>query len=289
KSSRGHSSSKAHNSSSTAAAPVPTWPPVSFLFIVNELPTNDDQEAPGSVETQFANGRWRPPVEMAGYFPQTPGSVYRWFNGVVSLAEGYQWVARPIGNPVSAHGTIVANRPQPQMWPNFYRAATVFFCNRFDQFFTARGDASTRDMRAEGPEDGWHPLAFQHENGISRADHAGSHEHLAVRSASWINQLLPNAYRRESSHGSNQGGLGGLLPIVIALIAFSCNGRDDLYRVLLHDRAWVGNTWTPHARATGRISRRGLVCTVFLDPDNTQGSTYETVQAVEEGNVPIFW
>jgi hypothetical protein len=181
--------------------------------------------------------------------------VYRWSNGVVSLAEGYHWVARPIGNPVYANGTIFATGPQGTVWPGYYRAATVFFCNRFDQFFTARGDAGTRDIvTAEEPEDWWHPLAFRHENNISRVDHAGSHEHLAVRSASWINQLLPNAYRRESTHGPNQGGLAGLLPIVIALIAFSCIGHDELYRVLLDDRAWVGNNWNFHIRETGRKS-----------------------------------
>ncbi|TVY34525.1 hypothetical protein LOCC1_G007808, partial [Lachnellula occidentalis] len=287
KSSRGrHSSSRAHSFSSTAAAPVPTWPPVSFLFIVNELPTNDDPEFPGSVEARLVNGRWLPPEVMAGYSPQTPGHVYRWFNGVVSLAEGYQWVARPIGNPVPAQGTIFANGTQGPVWPTYYSAATVFFCNPFDQFFTARGDASTRDMSS--PEDWWQPLGFRHDNSISRADHAGDYEHLAVRSASWINQLVPSAYRRQSNHGSNQGGLGGLLPIVIALIAFSCTDHDELYRVLIHDRAWAGNVWTPHERNTGRISRRGLVCTVFLDPENTQGSTNETVEAVEEGNIPIF-
>jgi len=163
--------------------------------------------------------------------------------------------SRSIGNPVYANGIICATGPGGTVWPGYYRAATVFFCNRFDQSFTARGDAGTRDITtASEPEDLYQPLSFRHENNISRVDHAGTHEHLAVRNASWINQLLPNAYRQESNHGPNQGGLAGLLPIVIALIAFSCADDHELYRVLLTSRAWVGNTWHPHGRETGRKS-----------------------------------
>jgi hypothetical protein len=73
-----------------------------------------------------------------------------------------------------------------------------------------------------------------------------------VREASWIEQLLPNTYRRHTKEGPANGGLAGLLPIVIALIAFSCRNRYNLYRVLIDDRSWRGHRWVPHQRETGR-------------------------------------
>ena len=231
-----------------------TSPSRSFLFIVNELPTNDDPDVAGSVPPRIWDQRYYPPEVAQGFLPQIPGHVYRWKDGVVTFAPGYVWFAQQVGNPPYAQGTIYANSIDGGIWPSYYRAATVFFCNHFAKFYTTRGDASTRDISAPetGPEDMWQPLLFLHENNVSFVQHTGEEEFLAVRHASWIEQLFSNTYRRHSRGGPVEGGLAGLLPIVIALIAFSCLDRDELYHALITDRAWRGHRWVPHRRETGR-------------------------------------
>ena len=36
------------------------------------------------------------------------------------------------------------------------------------------------------------------------------------------------------------------------------------------------------------IERRGMVVTVFCDPENPVGSTFEAIHNIEDGDVPIF-
>ncbi|KAG9236535.1 hypothetical protein BJ875DRAFT_222616 [Amylocarpus encephaloides] len=283
-SSKGGRGSKAQGSSS---APTPTQP-TSFLFIVNELETNDNPEHEGSVETRFVDGRWRPPIVSLGFFAQAPGRVFRWYNGTVYDASEYRWNASHYDTPEKADGAIYKRTISGAAeWPVYYRAATVFYCNRFDLFFTARGDASARDIVNGPPEDAWHPLTFHHCNRISQVDHVGAHEHLYVREADWINQLLPNSYRRETAT-SHSGGLAGNLAILISLVAFSCANDDDLYYVLVNDQSWAGHQWRRHNGQSGRTSRRGVVTTVYLDPDNPEGSTPERLRSFEWGSRPVF-
>jgi hypothetical protein len=226
-------------------------PPVSFLFIVNELPTNDDPDDRGSISPRRVHGRWHPPEWAQGFLAQRPGNVYRWTDGNITLASNYAWDPRPVDG--YANGAIWATTTTDDIvWPRYYRAATVFYCNNFDKFFTTQGDASTRDIATADPEYQWQPLTFLHQNNNSHVEYAGDQEHLAVTEASWINQLMPNVYRRdESIEGPNFGGLSGILSIVIALVAFSCRAQD-LDNVLRTQRAWRGRRWVPHNRRSGR-------------------------------------
>jgi hypothetical protein len=276
--------------------PEPEIPPLlttSFLFVVNELPTNDNPATPGSIPARYVNGRWHPPVTIRGFFAQVPGHVYRWNDGAVSLADEYEWTARPIvdyaGAPF-ANGTIIGRDSEGQfISPTYFRAATVFYCNHFDKFVTTRGDAGTREMAiSDDAGDWWQPLSFFHDRDISYINHAGDQEFLAVRNATWIEQLLPRVYRRRQHGGPAQGGLAGLLPIIIALVAFSCTNMVELYRILIEDKAWSGHRWRPHERESGRFEGRGMVVTVFLDPQNPHGSTMERVHEIEDGRTPIF-
>ncbi|EPE34241.1 hypothetical protein GLAREA_07254 [Glarea lozoyensis ATCC 20868] len=277
-------SSKAQGSSSR---PTPSSPPVSFLFIVNELPTNDNPEHEGSVEALYVDGRWRPPVDIRGFFAQEPGAVYRWKDGTITRASEFGWSTQQLGQPPYADGTIFRTYNGFTDYPTYYRAATVFYCNRFDLFFTARGDASVRNIRTCDPEEGWHPLTFHHDGRITRAEHAGDQAHTRVREADWITQLIPTNYRAASGN-TTSGGLAGLLPIVISLVAFSCTDPYQLDEILMVDRAWRGHRWHGHRRDTGRIGGRGVITTVYLDPDNPEGSNPNTLWDVEYGNTPIF-
>ena len=222
--------------------------PISFLFIVNEMRTNDDPNQPGSAIARIINERWRTPEESRLIFAQKPGNVFRWKNGTVRLAEEYSWVEQSMGH---ANGRIYATDIHGStVWPEYYRAASVFYTNSVHNFYAVRGDAGTRNIENYSAEDRWHPLTFLHQDGISYIEHAGDKSYLAGDLGSWTGQLLSTDYRGAICRPIN-GGLSGLLPIIIALIAFSCT-KDDLERVLINDRAWRGRRWVPHNRISGR-------------------------------------
>lgn len=229
----------------------------SFLFVVNELAANDDPESSSwrQVYPRMVNGHWNPPQQAAGFFAQQPGDVYRWSNGTVTLATDYNWEPRVVvdeNNTPYANGTVYGPRNYTQ--PSYYRAATVFYCNHFDRFLATVGDAGTRDINNETDVIySWQPLTFFHNDNISYINFAGDQELVICRSASWIDQLLPKAYRCNNHSGPTQGSLAGLLPLIIALIAFSCN-RSELRNVLTQDRAWRNRNWRPHQRRSGRKS-----------------------------------
>ena len=166
--------------------------------------------------------------------------MFRWKGGEVIEAPGYIWTAQPIGNPPYANGAIYVNTETGVIWPQYYRAATVFYTNHFSKFLTVRGDANMGNMSMSDWEpDHWQRLAFDHgHNNLSLVQHAAEHDFLAVREASWIEQLLPRTYRRKDYSGRASGRRSaGLLPIIIALVAFSCTGRRELRRILIEDRA----------------------------------------------------
>lgn len=167
---------------------------------------------------------------------------------LVSLVEEYEWVAEQIysGTTLFANGTIKSTMATPD--PLYYSAATVFFSNSWDNFFATNGDAGTRDiMDATEYREMWHPLYFHHHprNHASFIDFSAEHSHVAVRRAEWIEELLPAPYARQRHEGPDSGGLGGLLPLIIALVAFSCADEDELHTVLTQDRSWQGTRWRP--------------------------------------------
>ncbi|KAL3423176.1 hypothetical protein PVAG01_04923 [Phlyctema vagabunda] len=278
--------SEMENKGSSSTLGNSQQPQRSFLFIVNELPTNDNPDIPGHVQQNRVNGRWRPPTEPAGFNEQVAGCVYRWSNGIVSIAVGYEWEPRAVGNPPYANGVVIRSGSGGRQ-PELFRAATVFYCNHFDNFFATVGDAATRNMSDGDPTEDWHPLTFWHgRNTVSYVDHAGDQAHVAVGQASWIQQLLPCAYRNHDSDGPTPGGLAGLLPLLIALVAFSCNTRADLWDVLITRQSWRDRSWVPHPLESGRKEHRGMVVSVFTDPENSN-STPAILLNLEEGE-PIF-
>ncbi|KAH8805824.1 hypothetical protein F5884DRAFT_800741 [Xylogone sp. PMI_703] len=283
---------KTRHTTAPASKPAPsssTAFPTSFLFIVNELVTNDDPDAENSIPQNIVDGgRWRPPNFIQGFFPQRPGHVYRWRNGDIELASSYQWhddlVYGEDGTPL-ANGYILGPRGQR---PQYYESMTVFYCNQFDHFFATSGDATVSN-RLPGTENGWLPLTFEHRQhghqNISDVYLGAGQLHLQVRNARWIDQILPQVYCWPWD-GPTEGGLAGSLPLLIALIAFSCEDVN-LEQILIHDHAWRHCIWHGHRRASGRRERRGMVVTVFLDPSN-QSSTHENLFELESRNGPLI-
>jgi hypothetical protein len=236
-------SCKSERKSSQPSEPSQSPPAWSFLFTVDELKANDDPTQGGVAPRYNDNGRWIPPVEINGFHPPTRGLLYRWTNGNITVAtdcqlwEGHWWSGGPDRHPLEAYNT-----------------KTIFWCNSFEQFQTANGTANTRDMEeSDHPDNRWWPLTFRHDGALSRVEESSQDGGLAGTRREWIGQLGLNAYNNYGAPRST--GLAGQLPIVIALIAFSCRARD-LNRVLITDQAWGGYRWAGHHRPDGSKSSR---------------------------------
>ncbi|RDW88268.1 hypothetical protein BP6252_00300 [Coleophoma cylindrospora] len=273
--------------------PEPSQLHTSFLFIVNELETNDNPEDTGSVAPRIVNGRWMPPNQAQGFHRPVVGDVYRWENGVISGAEGYFWSEEPQVDQVHgyfAQGKIIRSNFPAHKQPKYYRGLTVFYCNDMDKFYAACDDVSTRSIETyyDPVQYGWHPLSFTHctRENISYALQAGDRDTVIARHASWIGQVIPEAYRPHDS-GPDEGGLSGYLPLIVALVAFSCTS-NNLSHVLLQDQCWRNYTWRAHEYGHGRTERRGVVVSTYTDPENREGSTEERLCALEIGPDPIF-
>jgi hypothetical protein len=154
---------------------------------------------------------------------------------------------------------VVSAIGQPNIQLTPYKTTTVFWCNPFNQFFTAKEDVSTFDMATvESPYDRWYPLAFEHEGNLSLVRFVADQEYLVSTGAGtgpgWIHQLGLDSYR--CPYGSYPGaprarGLGGDLSILIALISFSCS-FNNLHHALLEERAWHEYRWRGHSHHNGR-------------------------------------
>lgn len=240
-----------HGAASTAALPATTWPSTSFLFSINELPINDDPNQGGRVPRVNENGRWVPPIYSNGFWPQVPGHMFRWKDGVITWAEGYQWYNGGGWGPGSIPLTP-------------YRTTSMFWCNEWTQFLTANGDVTTRDIAtALFPDNRWYPLSFDHNDALSRVDSAFEHQHLAGTGDNWIGPLGLRSYSNNNRHAPQSTGLAGNLSTVIGLIAFSCRA-DELVAVLLNDRAWRRNEWRGHGREHGSEWNTDTKVEVFI-------------------------
>jgi len=241
----------------------------SFLFLVNELPINDDPDNGGVIPRTDEWGKWLPPLYSDGFGNQRPGTIFRWQNGVVTLAEGCQWW--------NDKGWSPKNIP---LVP--YRITTMFFCNPWIQYLTASGDASTRNIEGSDFPDGcWWPLTFEHDRkGLSRVNEGGEHASLAGTGASWIKDLGLDTYKDRHRHAPKAAGLSGNLPTIIALMALTCQ-EGEFPDVLVNQRAWRDFRWKGHDREDGQIEQRGVVATVYYDPENPLGSTGDILYALE--------
>ncbi|TAQ89481.1 hypothetical protein B7494_g2238 [Chlorociboria aeruginascens] len=244
----------------------PAPQPVTFLFSVNSISIDDD--FPREVDE---NGRWRLPLHRDAFLPQVSGDLgdlYRWSNGNISRADGYQWY-------------------QGHVWYNQsnlvhrYKTATMFFWDQFLQFATATKDASTSDMAtAPIPDNRWYPLNFRHDGGLSRVDEVGEYPYLAGQGASWVPEFGLQSYNNTNSNAPISTGLAGNITTIVGLIALSCpEGRLD--NVLMTQRAWRHYEWRGHPYGSGRTNERGVVVSIFLDPENPQWSTTFTLEDLE--------
>ncbi|CZT43180.1 uncharacterized protein RSE6_03177 [Rhynchosporium secalis] len=148
------------------------------------------------------------------------------------------------------------------------------------QYSIATIDARLEDMdRAQWPESHWFPLDFRHDHDrlVSRVDEGAREPYLAGVNANWIDQLgLSNFAPR---YGEPAEGLSGNLATIFGMIAMSCS--EDRFDSVMGRDPWRGNVWRGHSHRDGRTDDRGVVVRIYFDPDNSLGSTEESLDYLQ--------
>ena len=241
---RQHKSPKANTVSASNS------PPLSFLFVVNEL---DFYNHDGL--NDFNRDEWYntlPPRSCYGYTNEHASRVMRYQAGQVTEAREYQWYRQGLCQP----GYCFSLAQQQPV--TCYSDLGVFSCGPHLPIVLMRGDPMTI---VDGKE-AMHALRFFHPpagselRGVSQATWADGNmppggfpvRYVAGRDPSWIPSLVPKTFRNPAA-GVSSRGLGGELPVVLGLMAFSeAGGRADEvflgrngHRGRWRDRVWMNS------------------------------------------------
>ncbi|CZS89557.1 uncharacterized protein RCO7_02529 [Rhynchosporium graminicola] len=227
--------------SESEAVPAPT-----FLFQVNQLPINED--LPPRIDS---HGHSIPPMLRHEWGAQVAGRIHRWTSdGRIARASNCQWSNSQRANCDRSRQPI-----------------TIFY-------------ARLEDMdRAQWPESHWFPLDFRHDHDrlVSRVDEGAREPYLAGVNANWIDHLgLSNFAPR---YGEPAEGLSGNLATIFGMIAMSCS--EDRFDSVMGRDPWRGNVWRGHSHRDGRTDDRGVVVRIYFDPDNSLGSTEESLDYLQ--------
>ncbi|KAK1671308.1 hypothetical protein BDP55DRAFT_560752, partial [Colletotrichum godetiae] len=264
----------------------------SFLFVVNEFRIFEG----GVVGDPLGNTR--PPNSADGYDEEKAGKVWRYQNGSIDLAAGYQW-SRPLpGSPGIIRGPV----PEVDEFGNYvfvdremevYKTYSVFNCWRFLPCVFYNGDVSTvDDARVEG----WQTLIFtpgQMDLALTRIgcfdfDNAAT-RHVVGRNPSWMPHLLPYTFSTSNAAAPQSTGLGGNLSIIIALMALAREPGDT-------DRVFREKLWDMGILRGSRSSRageylvdfpRGVMVQICCDSFNTN-STPDTILDFEIRGCAVY-
>ncbi|KAK4097583.1 hypothetical protein N658DRAFT_478672 [Parathielavia hyrcaniae] len=273
----------------------------SFLFVVNEFQVNYEplQGQGHTLTDQWLNTM--PPQQAEAYVGESPGTVFRYEDGVVSPAPGYCWYRPAMGQ----EGRIARlNQAANEFdgWPAVYRAQTVFACSALLPMIVAHGDASlpgSTFMRRNCPCDHdydvpgcspWSYLHFTpgHVGGVSYVNADSSGNPWAVgQQASWIPSLVPSAYKNTTPSAPHSSGLSGHLAIIIALMGF--HGRPRHASNVFLEQRWHRGQWLGSSRASSYLPKlgetpRGLFVQICVD--NLEDGQPDD----EEFNLPVsFW
>lgn len=255
-----HKSSKAKSSSGS--------PPVSFLFVVNKLVFYEGDSC------DFNRDVWHntlPPRNCLGYQGEYPSNVMRYEGGQVTEARGYQWYRHML------HAEGFCFDPTLSSVPCYSRAA-VFSCNPHLPVVVIPADPTTLPDQ----EQTMHALHFCHPppgalRGLSQATTpdgnnmpagGGPRKYVAGRSPTWMPALVPQTYANPRGAAAPPSrGLGGELPIVLGLMAFS--GAPDQVYVSRSDSGhrgfWRDGVWT-HNHAPALCTSPPCVCVSLGSP-----------------------
>ncbi|KAI1313240.1 hypothetical protein F5Y03DRAFT_159915 [Xylaria venustula] len=282
---------------STNATPTYTeQPPVSFLFVVNELLLNPN--TPPNVDQW---GTVMPPFDPQSYASEAPGRVFRYRDGEITEARGYYWEREcmDLESPHKCPGSIYLTGGVVPPWEmTRYSQYTVFHCWRPLPCVYMEDDPLCTLIAPRGgvPRRGWcgesrplYRLSFETPDmtGISHITAGGTSQITAGRNPSWIPSLVPEMFRNEDPCAPVSRGLGGLLPVIVAQMALT-QPRGQTDRPFI-ERWWHRRHWRrPNAgtTVTHPFDIRAVIVHVALDEiENPEGSTKETLENFEAGSV----
>ncbi|CCE29171.1 uncharacterized protein CPUR_02862 [Claviceps purpurea 20.1] len=284
-------------------------PPVSFIFVINEL--HIDFDRPEARNMGKPTDSWHnvlPPRNREQYSSETPGEVLRFFNGRITRASSerafYNWVRRDL----SSEGHILCRSAAPAFFSTMYKQASVFSCNPHLPIIAAEDDILVR------PETRFHALQFLHTrpNAVSQISYHFDQpravpvpplvtrpgpplKYVAGAFPSWIPSLVPHTYSNPYSNEGASGGLAGEMAVLLGLMAFHSSRSTlrgkSLNDVFLGKPGEVGGLWrdyqwfaTEHPPGYPRSADdppRGFLVYICYDPENTDGSTEKQLASLE--------
>lgn len=224
---------------------------VSFYFRITNI-----QGREGVPPRVCNSGLWRPP---AGTDSVAISSQLFYFDGATVHDVTYS-VNPPAGSQV-------------------FRACSMYHDQ--GRFWAVNYDATQYPVD-QGNRQDWYQLGFDHSDHTSWVGIGGEQRRLGYQSPNqpWLRVLFPDNHQPERyTNDRRYGGLGGHLPLIIALIAFSISPAY-LYHAL--SSCMRAGPWGSHQYPHGRSDGRGMVVTIYTVPG---ASSKEVLSSFEDSRV----
>ncbi|KAK7555254.1 hypothetical protein IWX49DRAFT_55814 [Phyllosticta citricarpa] len=179
------------------------------------------------------------------------------------------------GTQVFEVGTLPASK-------QIYSTRSV--CHDDSRFWAVPYDATQASVGFDGPD--WQRIGFRNDFSdslVSWVGLGGKDRRLAgQRYQDWIHMLFPENHQpMELGRGAMCGGLGGELPILLALVVLSAEPRAFCAALCACLNSRTGH-WGTHSFTHGRYDGRGVVVSVFTAANT---STPKELWAFENGRI----
>ncbi|KAH8159046.1 hypothetical protein CIB48_g9204 [Xylaria polymorpha] len=242
-----------------------------FLFVINSLSIHKDAQP---VTDQW--GSRMPPESALDYDGEGQGAVWRYRDGVVERAHGYDWDRDHEVHPLTGlmpEGCVNLVDAAGARWPVVeYKRFTVFHCWGPLPCVYMRGDVLSMLMGPYGDGDRWRVMSFARhddDSGARGSRRRGIPRTVVGRNPSWMPSLVPDMFRSLDRDARQSEGLSGELGVILGQMALTEGfSRTD--------------------RPEGPKDLRGVLVVICLDTyENEEGSTLERMQSFEQQGVIV--
>ncbi|KAI0445093.1 hypothetical protein F4803DRAFT_560407 [Xylaria telfairii] len=274
----------------TATVANTTEASFTFLFVVNSLSVHKDAHP---VTDQW--GSRMPPESALDYDGEGQGAVWRYRDGVIERAHGYDWDRDHEVHPITGlmpEGCINLVDSEGVRWPVVeYKRFTVFNCWGPLPCVYMRGDVLSMPMGPYGDGDCWRAMSFTRhdDSGVTRISEAGNSQTVVGRNPSWMPSLVPDMFRSLDRNARQSEGLAGELGVILGQMALT-EGFSRTDRPF-EAQWWHHRRWRPQrekAPLKDPKDLRGVLVVICLDTyENEEGSTIERMQSFEQQGVIV--
>ncbi|TRX89437.1 hypothetical protein FHL15_009606 [Xylaria flabelliformis] len=265
--------SKQHGTSSLSELGANRKGSFTFLFVVNSLSVRKDAEP---LTDQW--GARMPPECALDYEAEGQGAVWRYRDGVIERAQGYDWDRDYEVHPVTGlmpEGCINLIDRDGVRWPMpEYKKFTVFNCWGPLPCVYVRGDVLSMLIGPYGNGDCWRFMSFERHDhsGVTRIAEAGNAQTVVGRNPSWMPSLVPEMFRSLDRNAPPSEGLSGELGVILGQMALteSYSRTDKPFEL------------------KDPTDLRGVLVVICLDSyENEEGSTAGRLRSFEEQGVIV--